>query len=211
MFGTPPTSRTSASSKRTSAASSRRPSSLGPIRRRTRRASINSSTGIARRASGRWARRKRARWPRNERWRPTIELRRFLRLRRRIIEDRPEPALDLADFHALAPRVIFDLVALDLGDAEIMRVGMGDIEAGDRRAWPHRVALGQLHADFSLRVDEAEQRRLLGMVGLGGIAGRRADAAIGLVDQLVRRESLVRRIGPEFAAHALMHGFGEGF
>ena len=49
------------------------------------------------------------------------------------------------------------------------------------------------------------------MVGLGGIARRGADAAIGFRDQVVGRQSLVRRIAPELGAHALVHALGEGF
>ena len=59
-------------------------------------------------------------------------------------------------------------------------------------------------------VEQAEQRRLLGVVGLRGIAGGRADAAIGFADQVVRREGLVRRVAPELPAHALVHALGEG-
>ena len=62
-----------------------------------------------------------------------MALRRFLRLRGpRIIEDRPEPSLDFPRIHAFAPSIILNLVALDFGEAEIMGVGMGDIEAADR-------------------------------------------------------------------------------
>ena len=49
------------------------------------------------------------------------------------------------------------------------------------------------------------------MFGLRGIAGRRADAAIGLGDQLVVGEILVRRIAPELLAHALVQALGKGF
>ena len=62
----------------------------------------------------------------------------------------------------------------------------------------------------ALGVEQPEQRRLLGVVGLGRIAGRRADAAIGLADQLVRREALVGRVAPELVAHALVQALGEG-
>ena len=48
-----------------------------------------------------------------------------------IIQDRREPALDLRDAHAFAPGIILDLIALDLGDAEIMRLGMREIEPAD--------------------------------------------------------------------------------
>ena len=36
-------------------------------------------------------------------------------------------------------------------------------------------------------VEQVEERALLGVVGLGGIAGRRADAAVLLVDQVFAR------------------------
>ena len=38
-----------------------------------------------------------------------------------IVQHRPEPALDFGDRHVLARRIVLDLVALDLGDAEVMR------------------------------------------------------------------------------------------
>ena len=49
------------------------------------------------------------------------------------------------------------------------------------------------------------------MVGLRGIARRGADAAILFPDQLRICERLVRRVAPEFAAHALVQTFGESF
>ena len=49
------------------------------------------------------------------------------------------------------------------------------------------------------------------MVGLGGITRRRADAAIGLADQLLGRESLVGRMAPKLAAHPRVHRLGERF
>ena len=49
-----------------------------------------------------------------------------------VVQDRRQPALRLADGPALAARIVLDLVALDLRDAEIMRVGMREIEAATR-------------------------------------------------------------------------------
>lgn len=51
-------------------------------------------------------------------------------LRRHIVQDRAEPALDLAERHALAARIILDLVAFDLGHAEIIAFGMRQVDAG---------------------------------------------------------------------------------
>jgi hypothetical protein len=61
--------------------------------------------------------------------RPRRLLRRLRKGRRRIIEDRPKPAFDFRHRHILARGVIHHLIALHLGDAEIIGIGMGDIEA----------------------------------------------------------------------------------
>ena len=53
------------------------------------------------------------------------------------------------------------------------------------------------------------QRRLLRVIRTGRIAGRGADAAILLADQLIVREALLGRVAPELAAHALVHALGE--
>src|SRR5262249_49425163 len=88
-----------------------------------------------------------------------------------VVEHRREPALGLLDAPALARRVISDLVALDLADAEVMALGVAEIEPAHRGARPHREALGELDADPALAVEQREQRRLLAVVGLRGIAG----------------------------------------
>src|SRR5262249_48259208 len=59
-------------------------------------------------------------------------------LRRDIVEDRREPALDLANRHTLARGIVLDLVTLDLADAEIEAFGVGEIKSRDRGARPHR-------------------------------------------------------------------------
>ena len=46
-------------------------------------------------------------------------------LARIVVEDRRQPALGLRDAPALAPRIVLDLVALDLADAEIVRSADG--------------------------------------------------------------------------------------
>ena len=65
-------------------------------------------------------------------------------------------------------------------------------------------------AGGALGVEQAEERRLLGVVGLGRVAGGGADAAVGLGDQLLGREGLVGRVAPELAADALVQPLGEG-
>src|SRR6185503_19984357 len=95
---------------------------------------------------------------------------------RRVVKDWQQPALRLGDAPALAPGIVLNLVALDLADAEIAGIGMAEIEAADRSARPHGKALGERHADRRLAVEQAEQRLLLGVIWLRGIAWRRADA-----------------------------------
>ena len=68
---------------------------------------------------------------------------------------------------------------------------MGEVEAADARRGVHREALGELDAGGALGVEQLEERALLGVVGLGGVAGRGADAAVLFVDQVFVRELLV--------------------
>ena len=103
---------------------------------------------------------------------------------RDIVEHRREPALGLRHRPCPCGGVVLDLVALDLADAEIVALRVAEIEPAHRGARPHREALGELHADRALGVEQAEQGRLLGVIGLRRIARRRADAAILLGDQV---------------------------
>ncbi|MPL88384.1 hypothetical protein SDC9_34404 [bioreactor metagenome] len=128
---------------------------------------------------------------------------------RHVVQHRGKPALGFGERHALAPGVILGLIALDPGDAEVIGIGMGDIEPRDRGAGPHRHAVGQRHSSCRGGIEEAEDRHLLGVVGLGGIAGRGADAAIGLGDQLGGGIALVGRIGPELAPHPRVQQLGQ--
>src|SRR5262245_41336894 len=59
-----------------------------------------------------------------------------------------QPPLHFRDLHPLAPRVVLQLVAPDLPHREVLRGGMREVEAADRRRGIHRVALRetQTHA-----------------------------------------------------------------
>src|SRR5690606_6201912 len=103
-----------------------------------------------------------------------------------IIEDRGEPAFRFAETPTLPPGIIFHLIALDPAYAEIMAGGMGEIEPGDSRWRCHREAFGKADACRPLRVEEVEQRALLGVIRLGRIAGGRPDAAIFFGNQFFR-------------------------
>jgi hypothetical protein len=105
--------------------------------------------------------------------------------RRVVVQVRAEPALDLGYGHAFALGVVGDLVAVDLAEREIARLGVGEVEAAHARSGPHRKRLGNHHAGVGLDVEQAPERALLGVIGAGGIAGGGADAAILLVDEVV--------------------------
>src|SRR5690606_36114345 len=62
-----------------------------------------------------------------------------------------------------------------------------------------------------LGIEQLEQRRLLGVVRAGRVAGGRADALVGFLDQLFVAQLLVGLIAPVFLAHALVQPFGAGF
>src|SRR5262245_3934057 len=100
---------------------------------------------------------------------------------RLIVENWRQPALAFADRPVFPLRVLFNLIAFDLADAEICTLRMAEVEAADRRAWPHREAFCQLYADV-LAVEQFEQGAFLGVIGLRRIAGRGTNAAIFLRD-----------------------------
>jgi len=63
----------------------------------------------------------------------------------RITQIRGQPALGLVEPPSLALGVVRHLVALKLADAEIARIRMGKIEAGNGRRRCHRETFGQCH------------------------------------------------------------------
>ena len=58
-------------------------------------------------------------------------------------------------------------------------------------------------------VEQAEDRALLGVVGLRRVAGRGSDALVLLADQRVVVERLVRRVAPQLAPHASVEPLGD--
>src|SRR5262249_20458248 len=139
-------------------------------------------------------------------------LRRRARHNQRIvIEHWREPFFGLGHSPVLAGGIVFDLIALDLADAEIIALRMAEIEPANGSARPHSKAFGQLDPDPPLALEQGKQCRLLAVVGLRGIARRGTDATIFFSDQLCIGERFVRRVGPEVAAHALVQSLGESF
>ena len=84
--------------------------------------------------------------------------------------------------------VIEKLVVSEFADGEVFRFRMRKVEAADAAAGKHGEALGEADAGALLGVEQGPDRALLGVVGLRGIAGRGADAAVFFADQLFGAE-----------------------
>src|SRR5260221_7010981 len=106
------------------------------------------------------------------------------------IQVRPQPALGLLDRDTAAPGIIFELVAADPRDAEILAIAVAEIEARHRRGRQHREILGQRHLT-RISAQHLEQHGFEAVVGAGGIAGRRAGPGELFADQVGGREMLV--------------------
>ena len=120
-----------------------------------------------------------------------------------------EPPFRLGEGDALAGGVVLELVALDPADAEVVAGRVPEVVAGHRCAGQHRARLGQLDAGARLRVEELEQRPLLGVVGACRVAGGGPDALVALRDELGVGQRLVRRVAPQLAPDALVESLGE--
>ena len=111
---------------------------------------------------------------------------------------------------ALPRCVVGQLVATDPADPEVVAGGVPQVVAGDRGARPHRERLGQPDARPRLRLEQVEERPLLGVVGAGRVARGGPDALVALGDQVRVRERLVGRVAPQLAPDALVEPLGEG-
>src|SRR6185369_14310379 len=101
-----------------------------------------------------------------------------------VVEVGGQPALHRGHVQPLSPRVVLDLVALDLADAEVLRLRPPEVVPADRRAGQHRVALGQRDPGIGLGAEQIEHGLLLGVVGARRISWRRTDALVLLPDQV---------------------------
>src|SRR5215831_13283205 len=88
---------------------------------------------------------------------------------------------------------------------------MSDVPATHRGGRIHGVRVGQSYAGVALRIEQLPQLRLLAVIRAGGVAWRRADAAVFLAYQLLVGEGLVCRVTPQLAPHALVEVLGGGF
>src|SRR5215471_633859 len=98
-------------------------------------------------------------------WRSRRHIARELAL---VVEHRCQPTLGLLEAPALALSVVFDLVALDLADAEVMAIGVRQIKTRDASRRPHGVAFSEANARRLFRLEQVEDGCLFGVIGLRG-------------------------------------------
>eukprot|EP00053_Salpingoeca_punica_P018065 m.175524 g.175524 ORF g.175524 m.175524 type:complete len:1311 (+) comp17350_c0_seq2:4566-8498(+) len=133
----------------------------------------------------------------------------LLRLVRLVRQDRGEPALDGEDVDALALGIALGLVLGDLADSKVLRLLRGKVQAADAGGRVHGEGLGQLDAGL-VDVHQRPHGQLLRVVGLRRVAGRRADAGVLDLQQILGVELLVLAVSPVDLAHFLVEELGEG-
>src|SRR5690348_11008831 len=126
-----------------------------------------------------------------------------------VIEVGRKPTLGFGRRPAFAFRVVLDLVFRELADHEILAVRMAEIPARYRGGGIHREAFRQFDAGVVGRIEQPEQRGLFSVVGAGGVARRRADAAPFLGDQVLVAEVLAGCEAPVLRADFAVHPFRE--
>src|ERR1039458_3868514 len=100
-----------------------------------------------------------------------------------IIQIRSQPAFYFLQGHAFADVIIQQLVATKLANGEVFRFRVRKIKPAHAAGGPHRTALGELDTGVLLYIEQFPENFLFRVVGTGGIARRRPDAAILFPDQ----------------------------
>merc|ERR1719235_602247 len=114
-----------------------------------------------------------------------------------------EPALRLRDaILAAAPRVVDDLVLIDLAHVEVFGLGVREDEGADGGSGKHHEGVRQPDpaAQQGLDLEQVEEGLLLAVVRLGGVARGRADALVLDLEHVIQAHVLVRRVAPELLA-----------
>ena len=127
------------------------------------------------------------------------------------IEIGAQPAFGGGQIDAPPGGIILQLIAPDPRNAEIFRLRMAEVKPADRCCGEHGIAFGQFQPGVVFSVEEFEQDRLKAMIRAGGIARRRTNAAILLLDQRVVGQLFFRRIAPQIGADMLVKPFGKRF
>src|ERR1051326_1830727 len=124
-------------------------------------------------------------------------------------EARGEQTFGFAHLDPLSRGVRRYLIAVDLAEIEVARLGMREIETGDGRGGNHRVALRELDPE-RLGVEQLEELLLLGMFRARRIPEGGPDAAILLLDEIFPAELLAPPVSP-LASRPLVQALRERF
>mmetsp|Transcript_19914 Transcript_19914/g.42877 ORF Transcript_19914/g.42877 Transcript_19914/m.42877 type:complete len:388 (+) Transcript_19914:254-1417(+) len=121
------------------------------------------------------------------------------------------PLLHLLLAHALAPCVIYHLVLANLAHLEVCGARVGEDESRDGGGGQHsKRVLDELDAGLLLGVEQLPHERLLGVIGLRWVAGRRPNASVLDLQHVVNVNLLVGSIAPDLRPHLVMEKLGEG-
>src|SRR5262245_41641421 len=104
---------------------------------------------------------------------------------------RREPFFHCSDGFSSPRRVISGLIAPDLTDPEILRIGMRKIESTHTGSGMHRERLRQFDSCVVLCIKQIKERSLLGVIRTGRIPGSRTDAPIFFADEISIRQLFV--------------------
>ena len=99
------------------------------------------------------------------------------------------------------------MILANAGDAEVSRIGVGEVETRGRRGGVKRTVLRRSDAEAG-KVDKAVEREDQALVGQRGVADGRSDAAEVLLEQFVERQILIRRVAPIHTAHLHVQALG---
>src|SRR4029450_1556733 len=103
--------------------------------------------------------------------RPSVTRSHRVRTLALVVEVRGEPALRRGDIHALPPRVVLHLVALDLAHTEVLGLRVPEVVPAHCGGRQHGEALRQRDAGVPLGAQQVEHGALLRVVRAGGIPG----------------------------------------
>ena len=104
-----------------------------------------------------------------------------------VVENRLQPLFDFWNRHALARRIILDLITLYFAHTKVFSLRVGKVKSAHATPGIHRKALGKPDFSATLNIENLPENRLLGVIGLGGIPRRWPDAPIFFPNQIFFR------------------------
>ena len=101
-----------------------------------------------------------------------------------VIQPGSKPSFGFLQGHAFADVIIKQLIATEPANGEVFRFRVRKIKSAHAAGGPHRKTFRQIDAGVLLRVEQFPENSLFRVIGTGGIARRRPNAAILFRDQI---------------------------